>query len=322
MQSAQMLNLGPRPGAPTEDPQRKRLDHQEELQDSHERRLKILSVLVGVLIVGLIASMWFAYPTLRDQRRAVGQMIGLQAVATALGERVTTLDARLHKTAADMPDMTNRIGQLQTGLTAGLQTARTQAQTAASQMGQRIRQDLNQTLQGIQSRLAGVESNQRESTEHVVQLQAQLNKLQGEITGLREEASAANDKVKQLEEQQQSSSSALTSLDKKISTSQSTLATLTTRFDQTRVEFDVPKGKTQEIAPNIYLTVRRADVGKQEMDGALQLAANSKMLPLRQQGLSRPVTFYSTGETRPSEMVITKVSKNGVSGYVLMPMTQ
>jgi len=342
MQSAQILNLGAAPAKPNSEPEpvqterghindwmeqtgsavrrhRMELDHQEQQHETHHRRIKALAIALGVVILALVAAIFSAYPALQVQTKAIGQLVGLQTAGAAMDRRVQSVETTLEQRAVDMPAVSNRLDQLQTSMKAGLQTARTQAQAAATQMGQRIRQDFTQTVQAIQSRLAGLESNQRESSERVTQLQDQIAKLQGEVTGLRQEASAANDKVKQLEEQQQASSNAVTNLDKKMSTNQSALATLTTRIDQTKTDFDVPVKQTHQIAPNLYLSVSRADEGKQEIDGALQLAANSRMLPLRQQGVARPMTFYTGADERPSQLVLTKVTKNRVSGYVLTP---
>jgi len=340
MSKAQILNLGPPPdkAPPAATPPaegeftqmdelmdqtrtdlrrtRMQVDRQQEIQESHERRTKTMAIVLGVLIVLFAAAAWSAYPTLRDQRKAVAGMLGLQGVTTALGEHVNSVEANLKKTSAGLPALTQRMDQLQASMKTNLQTARNQAQAAAAQVGQRIREDVNQSIQMIQSRVAGLESNQHESSERVNQLQEQVAGLQREIASMREESSAAGEKIKQLHDEQQASGA---DLGQRIASNQTALNTLTNRVDRKRVNFELLTRRAEQIAPGISLTVTRADLGKQEIDGSLQLGENSPNLAIRGQGIHKPMTFYTEGENRPIELVLTQVTKNGVSGYVIMP---
>jgi hypothetical protein len=73
-----------------------------------------------------------------------------------------------------------------------LQTARNQAQAIATQTGKRLREEMNQSIQAIESRLSGLESNQKESSERVTRLQEQVAGLQQEIARMRAEAATAS----------------------------------------------------------------------------------------------------------------------------------
>src|SRR5438067_163561 len=260
MSTAQILNLGPPPdnAAPAATPPvegeftqmdelmdqtrtdlrrtRMQVDRQQEIQESHGRLTKTMAIVLGVLIVLFAAAAWSAYPTLRDQRKAVAEMLGLQGVTTALGEHVNSVEANLKKTSAGLPALTQRMDQLQASMKTNLQTARNQAQAAAAQVGQRIREEVNQSIQMIQSRVAGLESNQHEASERVNQLQEQVAGLQREIASMREESTAAGEKIKQLHDEQQASG---TDLGQRIASNQTALNTLTNRVDRKRVNFEL-----------------------------------------------------------------------------------
>jgi hypothetical protein len=51
----------------------------------------------------------------------------------------------------------------------------------------------------------------------------------------------------------------------------------------------------------------------------LQLAEESLTLPIRAQGVQRPVAFFVPSEARPLQLVFTQVGKNQVAGYLVMP---
>jgi hypothetical protein len=167
-----------------------------------------------------------------------------------------------------------------------------------------------------------LESNQKESSEHVNQLQEQIAGLQKELATMREESSAANARIKELNEAQQSSTRNLSGLNERFVSSQTALNTLANRVDRKRIDFDVANRDAKQIAPDIYLTLRRTDAGKQEVDATLKVGTDGGNLPIRGQGIRKPVLFYGSEESRPIEMVFTQVSKNRVSGYIMMPTPQ
>ena len=231
---------------------RTQLERQEDQQEVHARRTKILSIVLLALVVLIAGAFWYAYPSVTGHQKAAADMLGLQNVASSLGEHVQLMEAKFNKAADDFPTLSTRMDELGASMKSGLQTARTQAQAAATQVGQRIRADLNQSIQAIQSRMAGVESNQREASERVNQLQEQVAGLKRELTSMREESSAATERIKQLQDEQVTRASALSSLDQKMASHQTTLDSLSNRVDSKRVNFELEKSRTAEIAPGIF----------------------------------------------------------------------
>jgi DNA repair exonuclease SbcCD ATPase subunit len=164
-----------------------------------------------------------------------------------------------------------------------------------------------------------LESNQRESIDHVNQLQEQVTGLKSELAAMRAENSVASSRIGELDSAQQSTRSDLSGLNQKVVTSQNALNTLTARLDRKRSDFQVGNLGTGEIAPGILLVVRHIDTVKQEIDGTLERGASISSLPIQGQGIQKPFLFDLPGESRPAELVFTQVSKGGVSGYLLMP---
>src|ERR1041385_434815 len=124
MQSGQILNLEPRQSAQAEEKTprlenevnenralieqatfeirqaKARLDRQQDQQDSHELRTKILSAVLGFLVVCLAGAIWWAYPTLRDGRKSLADIANMQNVMNGLGGRMNSVEANLTKTVA------------------------------------------------------------------------------------------------------------------------------------------------------------------------------------------------------------------------------
>ena len=191
MQTGHIFNLGSRTGNADSTPVREveEIRVQRDEYDRHELRTKVLSGILVVLIVLLAVTVWLIYPTSTAQKKAVADIHGLQTVTNSLGDRMGSVETNMGKLTAVFPALANRMNLLESNV----KTARDQAQAAATQVGQRLRQD----LKSIQSRVFSLESNQRESSERVIQLQKQVADLQREIATMREEASAATGKIKE-----------------------------------------------------------------------------------------------------------------------------
>jgi chromosome segregation ATPase len=291
------------------------LEQQQQEHESHQRRTKILTVVLAVLIAVLAVTWLLVYPTVRDRDESIAQMLGLRKATSALGERMESVEGGLNSVTTGLPVLIKNMNTLQDDMKSGLAAAQNQA----TQIGHRIQQDVNRTMQSVQSRIAGVESNQREAAERVNQLQGQVAGLQRELTAIRAEAVSSSETIKALREAQQTSTTELSGLNKKVATSQASLNTLNTRLDRKRIEFNLPGKQARSIAPGIHFTVRRIDGGKQEVDGTLQVGPDSRNVTIRAQGVQKPVVFYMSNESRPVELVFTQVSKKEISGYILMP---
>jgi len=295
------------------------LNRQEDEQESQSRMTKILSVVLGILLVLLAGTVWWEYPTIRDQKTALANIVDVQTLTQTLGSRITSVEMDLKNVVSGLPALSGRVDQLQATMRTGLQTARNQAQAAATQVGQHLREEMNKSIDGIRSRLATLESNQRESSEHVNQLQEQMNGLKNELTAVRAENLAAASRINELDSAQQTTKSDLSGLDQNLAVSKNELNTLTNRLDRKRFDFQVGTLRTGEIAPGILLVVRHIDSMKQEIDGTLERGSSISSLPIQEQGIRKPFLFEFPGESRPAELVFTEVSNGGVSGYLLMP---
>src|SRR5262245_40721169 len=189
------------------------LHRQQDAHESHNRRFRVVAIVLAVLALLVVGACWLVYPTLKQQSKFAGDMIGLQSSNTTLGQRINSVEANLGATMATLPQLSSNMGQLEATMKSSLRTAGDQAQAAVTRAGQRIRDDVNKTMQAIQSRLAGVESNQREASERTNELQQQIAGLQRQVASMREESSTATAKIQQLEEAQQSRAQMLSRLD-------------------------------------------------------------------------------------------------------------
>src|SRR6185369_8849841 len=73
------------------------VDRQQDEQEAHQKRTKILSIVLGILFVVLAAAGWLTYPTWKNQKQVLLDMAGLQTVAGTLGERLNSTEGSIGK---------------------------------------------------------------------------------------------------------------------------------------------------------------------------------------------------------------------------------
>jgi sortase A len=86
-----------------------------------------------------------------------------------------------------------------------------------------------------------------------------------------------------------------------------------------RVTFSVSANHSRELAPGISLGLTRTDAASRRVDGWMWVMPDRKTIWLREQSARQPVVFYGAKDGRRRELVITAVTKNSITGYLVLP---
>ena len=285
--------------------------------------VRILWTVIILLAAGLIGLSWYGYSDIKEYGTRLAQIPALQNVASAMGDRLNSMEGKLTDWANDQTSLTERMANLENTVNANLRVARNQAQSFANQMGQRIREETNQTLERLRSRVATVESVQRESQNHVAQLQTEIGDLRRELASIQQE------NVRQLSELQQATqanqsemktlNSQVTTINNQVITDANRLDTVSKQIGRERVAFEVSTNQTRQVASGIYVTVKHTDVARQRVDGWMQLADEGRILWIRGLGLQETFSFVTRADSRTHELIFTGIQESDATGYLLLP---
>src|SRR5439155_14272450 len=130
---------------------------------------------------------WYGYSSLKDYGPLLTQVPGLQKLASTMNDRLTSMEGKVTDWVNDQTSLTKRMAKIETTVGSNLRTARSQAESLANQVGQRIREEIGQNLERLQSRVLNMESSQRETLDHVSQLQSEIGNLHQEIASLQQQ---------------------------------------------------------------------------------------------------------------------------------------
>jgi len=285
----------------------------EERKPHRGRRIAAWSALLALLGGGAWAVHRYSQPGWQTYHTWLAKMPVMQESLDSVGRRVEAAEARLRASSDDQEGLGERMKKIEGQVSRNLNVARRQAQEIAAQTYQRMAAELarhSQAMTAMNERVERIESGQESEG-------ARLARLQEEIAGLRREV--RQELTQQLAQAKQETSQQVAGLTDRVSNDRRQIDTLNERLERRRVDFEVTKNHSQELAPGISLSVTRTNVSYRKVDGWLWVLPDRRTIWVRGQNSQQPVRFYSKQDSRPYELVFTHVGKKSAVGYLLVP---
>jgi hypothetical protein len=261
----------------------------------HSRRLHVV---VAVLLLGLIGAVSYGYVTLQKHNIQLSELPGVRDSMNALAQRLDATEAQFRTWSADWSELVGRVDKLDRKVAHNRQLARKQAQEMTAQLQERLATELAERERTIDARFSRLEATQE--TEH-----ARLAQLQEEITGVR-----------------QTTGHDLGVLHQQVARGQRNLSTLAQQLQRRRVDFELAKQETRELAAGVSLRITKTDRRFQRAKGWLWLMPDRRAIWVRDLGVQQSLVFYHKESNEPNELVLTRVTDSAVIGYLLLPAHQ
>jgi sortase A len=86
-----------------------------------------------------------------------------------------------------------------------------------------------------------------------------------------------------------------------------------------RVAFQVAERHSRELAPGISIGLSATDPQRRVVNGWMWVLQDRRTIWLRDQAANEPIVFYVYSDGKPRKLVITSVSANSMSGYLVLP---
>ena len=285
-----------------------------------ERTRRRHSVFTGALILlaaGLVGVAWYGYRLLGSHDGNFSQSLAdVQKGVFGLGEQAKATDAKVDDWSSRQEDLRVQLNKARGELTARIDAARKQASDASVAMLERVRGEVGAQMDGVKTHLARLETSRESDREHIATLEQELAQVRGQVQQQGQELASVQGRVEQ---------NALSS-DREIAAVKSTqqrdrgdFDAYTDKYAVKRVDFEVSRNHGSQVAPGLSLQLNSMNVSYQRVDGSIWVIPEHRTVWLRQLKTQEPVFLSSFPDGRTRELVITRVSKNGAVGYVLMP---
>jgi predicted nucleic acid-binding Zn-ribbon protein len=210
----------------------------------------------------------------------------------ALAQRLTKSDEQNQQLQSDLKVVTSKLNVTQDELV----NARKQSKVAAA--------TYNKKLSGLESNVNSQLAS-KASTEDVT-------KLNGDVTGVKNELDATNQKL----ERATGDMGVMSGL---IARNQNDLDELKRKGDRNYFEFTIQKSKTPQHVGPVQIALNKVDQKKSKY--TMTVLADDKTIEKKDKTAGEPVQFYVKGVQRyaPYELVVFEVGKNQVTGYLSTP---
>jgi len=259
------------------------------------RRLAALWVAVVALAVVLSGVTAYGYLTLQKHNLQLSQLPGVQETLALAGQRLEAVEGKLQAWAADWDTLQARMTGLERRVAYNRELARSEAQKQAAAVEERLRAEAGELANAMDARLVLLESGAEAERARLGQLQedvaAARTESRRELASVREDLARGDQRVEELARV----------------------------IDRERVDFEMDKNSTRELAGGVSLRITSTNVAQQKVKGWMWLLPDRKTLWVRELGIQQAYVFYRRDGSGPSELVITSVQDGGVSGYLLVP---
>ncbi len=261
---------------------------------------KILTIsggLIALLLVYAIHQLHQADIAFRAQNEQTIKQLAL------ITQRLEDGDSRIAELTANLRVSGERLGLTQSEL------------ERTRQVAARIREEQQRRVAELTEQLG-----QKATAEQVAALQQQTTKSLGTITSdvsaTRQEVATVNKDLGSTREEVSDLKLKLSEYGTLIARNQDELTYLRRRGERDYFEFNISKGGFQQIA-NLSLKLRKADTKKQRYD--LEYIADDRTLKRDKVNINEPIQVYITGLRQPYEIVVNRVQKDRIVGYVSAP---
>jgi hypothetical protein len=277
-------------------------------------RDRILALCGFILALAIFGIGWYAYPRLQWQTDANTQIKNVQTTIDGLGDRIKAAESKFDIQSKDQQGLRNQMATLSGRLNVRIANARKELEKSTNEMFRQAQARIDDQTRGVQARMTRLESSNSDANTQVADLRRELGQVRSEM------AQQENDlRAVRREMRNDAVTLQLANLKNSEERDRKDVNSIINSLDLRRVAFEAKKNQNLQLAPGVSLKVTGTDVEHRRVNGWMWLMPDRRTLWLRGQNTQEPIIFYGYQDGKKRELVITNVTKNDVTGYLLLP---
>ena len=272
-------------------------------------------IAAGVMAAAVGGVCWYVYPTLR-QGPVMAQLPSWQKSFERLNTHLVDAEVKIKDWGHSQQELQDHVAKIEKEMAARFQAVRKQVQNVKAEIHQLVHEQVASETQGMETKLAQLESTSAAD-------RANLDKLLTEVATLRDESVRQADELRnartEIERESLSRDEQVASLNEQIGREARDAEDLAKKLSVKRVDFEVTRDHNQKLAEGVSLDITGTDVSHRRVSGWMWVMPDRRTIWLRGQGAQQPVVFYGYQDGKRRELVITNVTKDSATGYLLLP---
>ena len=191
------------------------------------------------------------------------------------------------------------------------------AQREAQRHADKVAQNLTQQQQRQQEELMGGIHDARSVADEA---NTGVQVVRNDLLGMKAEVDDTNAHLYETASLLDQTTDDVSEINGQVNDNRSEIASLRRMTERDRVRFQLTKSKQMQRVADIQLRLRDTDVKRNKF--TLEILADDNTFVKKDRQVAEPVMFYMGETAQPYELVVTKIEKDGVSGYLARPKVQ
>jgi hypothetical protein len=272
-------------------------------------------IAIGVLAAGMAGLCWYG-STLRHAPAVLAQFPVLQQSFESVNARLAATEAKVKNWDGNQQELDAQVAKLHIEMTSRVRAASKQARSLNASLYKRLQAEMAAQTQGIATQISRLES--ASETDH-----ASVEELHTALGALREQAAEQAGELRKVKDELDRAGAnhgqQLAALAEQMGSKSREVEELSKKLDVKRVDFEVTRNHTGPLTGEISLSVTGTDVSHRRITGWMWVMPDRRTIWLHGQGAQQPVVFYGYQDGKRRELVITNVTRDSVTGYLLLP---
>jgi hypothetical protein len=272
-------------------------------------------IAIGVLAAGVSGLCWYG-STLRHAPAVLAQFPALQQSFESMNARLAATEGKIKNWDGNQQELEAQVAKLHIEMNTRVRAASKQALSLNAKLYKQLHEEMAAQTQGIATQISRLES--AGDTEH-----ASVEELQTALGALREQAAQQAGELRKVKDELDGDSAMhgqqLADLTEQMGAKSREVEALSKKLDVKRVDFEVTRNHTGPLTDEISLSVTGTDVSHRRVTGWMWVMPDRRTIWLHGQGAQQPVVYYGYQDGKRRELVITNVTRDSVTGYLLLP---
>ncbi len=264
---------------------------------------------VAVLAVCGCGVVWYSYSRLNGHDTLLSALKRVPLQLNELRDRLFDAEKRLGALPGEITSLRTQLAATRASVGHQVEQARKSVRDVTVSVRREFQEALEARDRTADTRFRRLEAGQQSEAARAASLERELSQLRQRLAAVTQDVTHVQNAAA-LDSQR---------LRQEVRSTDRRLTQVVSFSNRPRERFEARKGRTYEISPGIYFHVSHTDPGHRRFKGWLQLTEPAKILWLRDESVLQPVAFHAGKQTLRHDLVITGLTRDAVSGYLILP---
>ncbi len=305
---------------------REALEHQAQ-HEAWKRRWKRFFIGTSTLLaVGLAALAGYAFSIAHRADGSLARLDGMDRDMAQLSQQEKSTAAKFSIWDTERDQLRLQLDRTGSDILRRAEGMRKQTTESVDGMIRKLQARTDGQVNQLQAKVTSLETQRSEDHAQVASLQKELGQVRNDVARQGEVLTAARSDINATNLGAQRQLAVLRDASDKLLDSTQRNRQDVDRINKDlnnqsmdRFDFEVAKGKVQQITPNIQLHLTNIDLRFHRADGWMFVMPDRRTVWLRKQSTSEPVIYYGHDDGKKRELVLTDLTRNSAIGYLLLP---